>query len=152
MNDLANMQDIVHLIQESRWDEIQEFFNNSPQVSHLGINVNLDNPVIPRCNISKIYPFHLGGIGKDYINGGAIAAIVDLSIGLTSLKYLAHGNIATSKLNIDFLRPIEGKAFYTISKINNKIGNNLYSEVIIYNCNDKPCVYASGTIRINIKA
>jgi len=150
MNDLTSMQDIAHLVKQNKWEEIQEFFNHSPQVLHLGITVNLANPVNPKCNISKICSFHLGGIGQNYINGGVIATMLDLSIGLTALKYLENGNIATGKLNIDFLRPIEGKALYTIAKINNKIGNNLYAEAVVYNCNNQPCVYASDTIRINI--
>jgi len=149
-SNLSNLSIIQPLIAENDWKAVEGYFNNSPQLSYFGISVKLDDPDAPRCEILKIMPYHLGGLGLEFINGGVISAVVDLAIGLTAIRYLNKGYLATSKLNIDLIRPIDGQCFYAISKMNRKIDAKVFSEATIFNYKDEPCVYASGATRIGI--
>jgi len=133
------------------WGKVEDFFNASDLTRLLGITVDLDDPDMPRCLIKDIQPFHLGGVGQEYINGAIISAILDLALGLTGLQYSKLGSFATCSLNIDMARPIEKDSFYVIAKCNRKIDKKLFSEATIFNSNDEPCVYATGMLRIAIK-
>lgn len=133
------------------WTQIERYFNGSEFSKHMGITVLLSNPENPKCEITDIKPFHLGGIGQDYINGAIISAMFDLVIGLTGLKYNTSGNFATSNLNIQLLAPVESCSFYATSKCNSTIGNRVFSEATLYNFKNEPCAYATGEIRIGLK-
>jgi acyl-coenzyme A thioesterase PaaI-like protein len=105
---------------------------------------------LPQCAISEIKPFHLGGIGQEFVNGAIMSAMLDFALGLTGLKYATLGSFATCTLNIDIARPIEKGRFYAIAKGNRKIGKKVYSEATIFNAQDEPCVYATGILKVGI--
>tara|TARA_R110001599_G_scaffold9374_1_gene46315 strand:- start:1035 stop:1490 length:456 start_codon:yes stop_codon:yes gene_type:complete len=141
---------ISNHVHDGNWGEIENIFNNTEFAKHLGINVNLDEPSKPKCEINDIKAFHLGGVGQDYVNGAVISGVFDLVIGLTALQYSSRGNFATSNVNIRFLKPVEKNRFYTIAKINSIIGNRVFSEATLFNCKGEPCGYANGEIRVGI--
>ncbi len=125
-------------------------FNASEFSQRFGFNVTLNDSELPRCEISDIEAFHLGGIGQDFINGAVISAMLDFALGLTGLKYAELGDFATSHLNIDIARPIEKGRFYVLAKTNKQIANKVFSEATIFNYRDEPCVYATGSLRVAI--
>lgn len=133
------------------WAGIESHFNSSDFSKHMGITVILDNPESPKCEITDIKSFHLGGIGQDYINGAIISAMFDFVIGLTGLKYASAGNFATSNINIHLIKPVENKRFYATSRCNRKIGGRVFSESTLFNFKNEPCAYATGEIRIGLK-
>lgn len=141
---------IAQHIANDNWEGVEAHFNNSEFAALLGISVSLKNPALPKCEVSDIQTFHLGGIGQAFVNGAVISAILDLALGLTGLKYSNMGGFATRNLNIDIARPVENSRFYVISKCNRQIGNNVFSEATLFNANDEPCVYATGILRIGI--
>lgn len=151
MNDLRDLSNLFSAIESGDWREIEAHFNNSPQLLHMGIAIQLEDLYQPVCGIEKVENYHLGGIGQDYVNGGVISAVFDLSIGLTGLSFLREGHFATNQLNIHLSKPLEAKAFYAVSQINKQIGNTLFSESTLYNYKNEPCAYASGTVRIRLK-
>ena len=140
---------VNHLVNED-WEKVAEHLSKTEFAAHLGIRVILDNPDLPKCEISDIQPFHLGGIGQEFVNGAIISAILDFTLGLTGLKYSKMGNFATRSLNIDIARPIGNDRFYVIAKCNRKIANNVFSEATVFDSNDEPCVYATGMLRVGI--
>ncbi len=138
-------------IDGENWNEIERFFNSSDFSKHMGITVILDELENPKCEIANIKPFHLGGIGQNYINGAIISAMFDLVIGLTGLKYSSSGNFATSNINIQLLKPVENDYFYATAKCNRKIGRRVFSESTLFNVKNEPCAYATGEIRIGLE-
>lgn len=134
----------------NNWKQIEAHFNKSEFINQFGMTISLDDPKTPRCIIEKISAFHLGGIGQDFINGAIISAVLDLSLGLTGLRYAGKGNFATTNLNIDIAKPVKNGPFYAIAKCNHEIGKVVFSEATLYDCDDVPCVYATGKIRTGI--
>ena len=132
------------------WKKVAEHLSRTEFAAHFGIRVILDNPEQPKCEVSNIQPFHLGGIGQEFVNGGIISAVLDFALGLTGLKYSNLGNFATRSLNIDIARPIEKNGFYVVAKCNRKIANNVFSEATAFDSSDEPCVYATGMLRVGI--
>lgn len=150
MGDLRNLSVITDLINQEKWEAIETYFNNSQQLKHFGITINLKDISRPKCEINKIEPYHLGGIGQDFINGGIVSAVVDLSVGLTGLTFLGNGNLATSRLNIELKKPITNERFYAVSMIEKRVGNKVFSQATLYNYKNEPCVFATGIVQINL--
>ena len=147
----ANTAEVIaKYIAKDQWGKVEDYFNQSEFAMHLGIKILLENPELPRCEISNIQAFHLGGIGQDFVNGAIISAVLDLALGLTGLKYAKRGNFATSSLHINIARPIDNNRFYVIAKRNRVIENKVFSEATVFNADDEPCVYATGIIRVGI--
>lgn len=144
-------QRIAPHIERDDWAGMERYFNESEFSKHLGIAVSLADPAQPKCEISEIQAFHLGGIGQNFVNGAIISAVFDLGIGLTGLRYASLVKFATTNVNIHLLKPVQNNRFYLISKCNKKIGRRLFSEATLFNFRDEPCAYATGEIRINIE-
>ena len=151
MEDLRNLAAITDLINQEKWEAIETYFNNSQQLKHFGITINLNDISRPKCEINEIQPYHLGGIGQDFINGGIISAVVDLSVGLTGLTFLGNGNLATSRLSLNLKKPIINKRFYAVSMIEKRTGNKVFSQATLYNYKNEPCVFATGIVQINLE-
>ena len=84
---------------------IAQAFNESPQVNHHGIRVNLDDPRQPKVILDPVTDSHRGGIGSSAVNGAVIAAMFDLAIGLLGARFWTEGLAATATLNIQYIRP-----------------------------------------------
>ena len=137
-------------VESGNWREVEHYFNQSGLAQHMGIHVDLQDPAQPRCEVNDIKPFHLGGVGQDYINGAVISAMYDLAIGLTALAYASEGDFATTDINIRLLHPVAGNRFYMIAKVNRRIGNRVFSDATLFNFNDEACGHAHGEIRIGL--
>jgi acyl-coenzyme A thioesterase PaaI-like protein len=102
------------------WQEIEQFFNQLSLVTRLGIEVSFANPQQPKCAVNDIQPYHLGGIGQDYINGVIISGIIDLALGLTALTESKMGEFATTSLSINLAKPISNGRFMLFHKASKK--------------------------------
>lgn len=142
---------MAQYVEAGNWHEIERFFNQSELTQHLGINVDLQDPTQPKCEVHNVHRFHLGGVGQDYINGAVISAMYDLAIGLTALPYASEGNFATTNLNIRLLKPVENGRFYMVSKINRRIGNRVFAEATLFNFADEARGHAHGEISVGLK-
>ncbi len=151
MNEAPFTESLSRFVIDNRWSEIEKFFNESAFAMHLGINVDLSDPANPRCEINTIEPFHLGGVGQDYVNGAVISGMFDLIIGLTGITYTPLGNMATSNVNIRLLRPVDKKGFHLTGTVSRKIGNRVFSEATLFNSSGEPCAFANGEIRVGLK-
>lgn len=92
-------------VAKGKFSAVAEAFNESPQVKHHGIRVNLDDPTKPRVILDPVTDSHRGGIGSSAVNGAVIAAMFDLAIGLLGARFWTEGLAATATLNIQYLRP-----------------------------------------------
>lgn len=139
------------LIANERWAEVAAQFSDMAFAKHLGISVSLDDPEHPVCTVSEIKDFHLGGIGRDFVNGAVLSGMVDLALGITALPHARMMAFATSNVSLDLAKPVRSGPFYAVSKCNQIIGRKLFSEVVIYDHDDKPCVFGTGTITTGIR-
>lgn len=141
---------VAQFVANKNWDEVERIFNASAFARHLGINVDFCDPAMPRCEINKIEPFHLGGVGTDYVNGAVIAGMFDLVIGLTGIAYMPMGKIATSNVNIRMLKPVEKQRFHLTASVSQKVGNRVFSSATLFNYRGESCGVATGEIRVGI--
>jgi acyl-coenzyme A thioesterase PaaI-like protein len=151
MNDLRHLITVVDLVNQKNWAAIESYFNQSQQLKHFGISIDLSDIEQPKCEIKAVEPYHLGGIGQDYVNGAIISAMIDLSIGLTGLNVIKEGHLATTQITINFKKPIANKPFYALSSVVEVIDNQVFAQSTVYNFEGKICATAIGIVRINLK-
>lgn len=142
---------IASRVEEDDWKSIERHFNEGPFSQHMGLQAVLDDPAHPRCLIAEDLPFHLGGVGQQFVNGAVISSMFDFVIGLTALKYAAQGNFATTNVNIKFLKAVESGGVYAVAACSREIGRRLFVESTLYNGKDEPCCFATGEVRIAIQ-
>jgi len=102
---LSTLHKVRHLAMENRWKEIESFFNESIQLKQVRAAIDLSNPNKPKVIIKEVTEIHRGGIGGEAVNGGIIAMMIDLAIGLLGLNYFNEGMTATSHLSIHYVKP-----------------------------------------------
>lgn len=139
------------LVSEGGWSKIESYLNGSEFAKHLGVEVSLSDPKQPKCEVREIKPFHLGGAGKDHVNGPIMSAIFDLVIGLTALEYFPLGGVATSNINIRLLKPVEKNRFYAIANCRRKVGKRIFSDSTLFNYRGEACGYATGETIVGIR-
>ena len=141
---------ISELVAAGDWQAAQDQFNAKEFMRWLGISVDLSDPERPRCSLLEPQPFHLGGIGQDYVNGAVISAVLDIALGLTGIRYAPMGYFATRNLHIDLTLPVENDGFYVTGRETSRIGKNLFAEATVFNLDGEPRVHSTGVVRIGL--
>ncbi|MBK8398718.1 MAG: hypothetical protein IPL26_26165 [Leptospiraceae bacterium] len=144
MNDLTNFT----LKFNSSFDTVEEFYNNSSQLKYFGTEIKFMNNNLVVVKIPNISSVHLGGSGTTSINGAIISFLFDLALGLTA--YLVEDNkfnlSVTSRINIQFKKPLYGNEIIVYSKINNVKKNLIYSEAWVKDDSKIICAKANGIL------
>lgn len=144
--DLTHLHKSRDLAISGKWKEIEHLFNKSPQLKHIGAKIDLTNPEHPIAFIDELTEIHSGGIGSDAVNGGVIAGLADLALGLLGLLHYKDGMTATAQLTVHYLKPFRTKSISATSIIQQVVGNRIFGTVEL--CNDKGevCAIAYGAL------
>ena len=136
---------------ENRWKEIESFLNDSVQLKHASATVDLSDPKKPVVMVAHVTDIHRGGIGGEAVNGGVIAMLIDLAIGLLGLSFFNEGMTATSHLSIHYVKPLMAHQVRIQSEVTEVIGNRIFGKASVSNEKNEVCAYASGTLAKAIK-
>lgn len=148
---LSKLYQFRHLAMEERWKEIESFFNDSLQLQQVRAEVNLSMPDRPRVTIAEVTEMHRGGIGGEAVNGGVIAMMVDLTMGLLGLRFYDEGMTATAHLSIHYLKPLKAQRVTFESEITEVVGNRIFGMVNALNEGGEICCHATGVLVKGIK-
>lgn len=141
---------LAGFVASNNWAEVEHVFNSAGYVKHLGMRVDLSNPDAPQCSIEEPEGYHLGGVGRDCLNGAVISGMFDLVLGLTAIKFIHLGNIATTNINIRLLHAVECGRVYATATISKNLNGRIFSEACLYDYQHQMCAYATGEIRVGI--
>lgn len=129
-----------------KWKELEELFNKSIQLQHMGASINLSNPEQPMVQIAKVADYHLGGIGSDAVHGGTIAALADLALGLLGLLHYKDGMTATAQLTVHYLKPFRTSSLTATAITQKVVGNRVFGTVELFNDKNEMCAIAYGAL------
>ena len=96
--------------------------------------------------IPEVKDFHQGGMGGNAINGGVIAMLSDLALGLLGAHYWSEGFCATQHLSIDFVRPLIATRVTAHAKVEQIIGRKIFGEISFANQDNQVCAFAHGIL------
>lgn len=149
--DLSKLHQVLHWPKEGKVAELQQLFNDSPQMKSVAAQVDLSDLNSPAVLIPHVLPLHLGGLGTTAVNGGIISMLVDLAIGLLGVNYYHEGPTATQHLSIHFVKPLIATSVRLEAKETQVIGNRVYGQVHVMNEKGDVCAFANGVLAKAIK-
>ena len=149
--DLSSLHTMLHWVKEGKTKELEEFFNQSLQLSAMGITIDVSDLKHPVVQIKKVEAIHRGGIGGEAVNGGIISMLVDLATGLLGLIYYEQGLTATQHLSIHFVKPLVATSVRLEAQETHVIHNRVFGHVKVMNEKGEVCAYASGVLVKSIK-
>ncbi len=144
--DLSQLHKSRDLAISGKWKELENIFNRSPQLKHVSARVDLSRPENPEAIIDEVTDIHKGGIGSDAANGGVIAALADLALGLLGLMHYKDGMTATAQLTVHYLKPFRTKSIRAKAIPQQVVGNRIFGTVELYNDKDEVCAIAYGAL------
>ena len=96
--------------------------------------------------VDEVTEIHKGGIGSDAINGGVIAGLADLALGLLGLTHYKEGMTATAQITVHFLKPFRTKSIKARAIAQKVVGNRIFGTVELYNDKEEVCAIAYGAL------
>jgi uncharacterized protein (TIGR00369 family) len=126
--------------------DLERRFNDSPQLRHQGIRVDLSNVARPVVLIDEVLPFHTGALGTEAVHGGMLAMLADLALGLLGLQYFGEGMTATREVHVDLLQPLSGRRVRVESWVVAEAGRRVYGHAHIMDETDRVCAVVTGNL------
>lgn len=125
-----------------------EQFNQSLSMRHFGARVSF--PSADRAQVElEIRPEHRGGLGSDAVNGGVLAAMFDLVVGVAPALVDPTRRTATMQLSMSFMQPVRGSRLRAVSQIDRAGGQVLFVSAAIYDEQERPCARCQGVVRMS---
>jgi acyl-coenzyme A thioesterase PaaI-like protein len=90
-------------------ERIAHAFNNWETVKMLGVEIDFIGVERVRARIDRLQSFHRGGLGSDAVNGGIIAALFDLVIGLPGYSRSPAHKSGTVQISMSLMRAVRGE-------------------------------------------
>ena len=125
-------------------------FNSSGVLKALAATASIPDPadrVFVR--VDPIRPFHRGGLGTDAVNGGMLAAMFDLVIGITAALIDPTVRSSTVQLSMTFEQPVLGNSFTTEGWVDRAGSSTLFSSALIKDDKGLVCSRCTGLVRIS---
>jgi uncharacterized protein (TIGR00369 family) len=143
---LTQLYKYRNLAVSGKWKELEEIYNKSIQLQHIGATISLANPEQPQVHIAKVEDYHLGGIGGDAVHGGTIATLADLALGLLGLMHFKDGMTATAQLTVHYLKPFRTTSICATAITQKVVGNRVFGTVELFNDKKEMCAIAYGAL------
>jgi uncharacterized protein (TIGR00369 family) len=144
--DLTQLHKCRDLAVAGKWKEIENVFNRSVQLQHLGATIDMSDPQAPKAFINDLKDIHAGGIGSEAVNGGVIASLADLALGLLGLLHYKEGMTATAQLTVHYLKPFRTKSISAEAHTQQVVGNRIFGTVELKNDKGDVCAIAYGAL------
>lgn len=144
--DLTQLHKARDLAVSGKWKEIESVFNRSVQLQHLGARIDMSEPSMPKAFIDELKDVHAGGIGSEAVNGGVIASLADLALGLLGLLHYKEGMTATAQLTVHYLKPFRSRSIAARALTQQVVGNRIFGTVELSNDRGEVCAIAYGAL------
>ena len=150
-HDLRQLRSLMGDVEHLTYEKVANFFNQSPQLRFIGAQVEWVRQGEALITIPEVRDVHQGGLGSNAINGGIIALLCDMALGLLGVDYWHEGFAGTQNLSIDYLKPLEATAISVHSKIEQVVGKKVIGLMEVLNEKNEICSYAHGILATGLK-
>jgi acyl-coenzyme A thioesterase PaaI-like protein len=120
-------------------------FNASATLGFFGAHIEFEDDKA-RAIIDPVTDDMRGGMGGGFINGGIVAALFDLAIGITPALIDPSRRCATMSLSVNFERPVSGDRIVCEAWIN-RAGSVVYASAHLLAGDGTVCAHAQGLVR-----
>ena len=133
-------------------EQLQKYatsFNASKALALFGVRVEFPDLEHVRVVSDPIREEQRGGLGTNAVNGGVLAAMFDLAIGVTPALIDPTKRAATMQLSMSFLRPVRGKRFTIDATIDRAGADTLFSSAKLFDERGQLCSTCSGLVKMS---
>jgi uncharacterized protein (TIGR00369 family) len=141
--------DLPESEQLKRLEAYADGFNRSETLGLFGVRIEFPDTRRVRAVIDDVRPGHRGGLGSEAINGGVLAALFDLTIGVCGALVDPSRRSATIQLSMNFERPVTGNRITAEASLDRAGGANLFASSVIYDEAGQACARGQGVVRIS---
>jgi uncharacterized protein (TIGR00369 family) len=131
---------------EEEFKLFEKMWNESEQLKYFGYQIDLSDPLHPVGLIPVVEDRHLGGMGSSFVNGAIIAALCDLTIGLTGSLNLQCPVKGTAELNIRYLRPLKSSSVRAVGKLERASKHIAFASAEVVDDKGRICAIAQGIV------
>lgn len=126
-----------------------EEFNRSPALRAFGVQVSFPSVERAAATIDPVRPEQRGGLGTDAVNGGVLAAMFDLAIGVTPALLDPTRRNATMQLSMSFERPVTGNRVRAEAWITTAGATTVFSNAHILDGQGRVCARCQGLVKLS---
>jgi acyl-coenzyme A thioesterase PaaI-like protein len=120
-------------------------FNASATLGFFGAKIEFADGKA-RAIIDPVTDAMRGGLGGKYMNGGVVAALFDLTIGITPALVDPSRRCATMSLSMNFERPVAGERVVCEAWID-RAGPVVFASAHLLDGQGNVCAHAQGLVR-----
>lgn len=124
-------------------------FNASKAMQLFGVRVEFPDLEHVRVVIDEIREEQRGGLGTNAVNGGVLAAMFDLAIGVTPALIDPTRRNATMQLSMSFLRPVLGRSLRIEARIDRAGSDTVFSSAKLFDERGEVCATCSGLVKLS---
>lgn len=124
-------------------------FNQLEFVQSFGVRVEVPDDQTVKAIIDPLRPGHRGGLQTQAVNGGVLASLFDLALGMPGLlRSLPDKRTATVQLSMSFMRAVRGDRIETRAWIVRGGSGLLFTEAETRDAEGNVCAIATGVCRM----
>lgn len=133
----------------ARLKQYAEGFNASETLKFFGVRIEFPDTEHVRAVIDPVLDGHRGGLGSQALNGGVLAGLFDLTIGVCAALVDPAKKSATIQLAVQFERPVVGERISAEARIDRAGGTNIFASAQVFDEAGQVCARAQGIVRIS---
>lgn len=124
-------------------------FNELDFVKQFGVRVEVPDEETVLAIIDPLKPSHRGGLQSQAVNGGVLASMFDLALGMPGLlRAQPDRRTATVQLSMSFMRALRGERLEARAWIVRGGSGLLFTEAEARDGEGNVCAVASGVVRM----
>lgn len=126
-------------------------FNASANLQYFGVEIAFPEREGARIveAFLQVKPEHRGGLGSAAVNGGVLAAMFDLVLGVTPALIDPTRRCATVQLSMNFERAVLGDRLRMEGRIDNASVQMVFSSACLFDGEGRACAHGMGVVRMS---
>ncbi len=144
----AIMNEPATPLSQAELDRFASYWNKGRILRHFGFELSLPGAERAVVELHHVRAEHRGGMGSDAINGGVLAAMIDLAVGCSALLAPPLRRSATVELNMQFQRGVRGPGARCEAVIDRATQSLLFVSGLIMDRAGVVCARCSGLVSL----
>lgn len=126
-------------------------FNASSNLQFFGVEIGFPQRAEGRIVEAtlKVKPEHRGGLGAGAVNGGMLAALFDLVIGVTPALLEPTRRVATIQLSMNFERAVLGDRVTVEGRVENATRDLVFASARLLDGSGAVCAHCQGVVKMS---
>lgn len=129
-------------------DRYAAAFNAGDILQHFGAQIRFPDLSSVEAVLAPVETRHRGGLGTEAVNGGVIAALFDLTIGVSSALVDPSRRSATVQLSMNFVAPLHGDVVRAVARVDRSGKRLVFASASVMDGEGRTCATGQGVVQL----